>query len=475
MSQSRNELIRGLNLTDSTSLVIGKVIGTGVFLKAAVMMQYVHTPKMMLAAWAAAGLLSLAGALSYAELGAMYPKAGGEYVYLRAAYGDAPAFLYGWMQIVVGQSGIIAALGIAAATFMSAFLHTNAIWIHHTFSLFGHTVDWQFGPKQIIAIGLILIFSAINCAGVAMGGKTQSLLTAAKLIAVVIILGGVFFLSSAGTWSHLGNSFDSASQVGSGAFGAAMLAAMFAYNGWGNLPMAAGEVKNPGRNIPLALIGGMLVVVAVYILVNLSYVYVLPASEIARSSSTAFPGMQPVATKVVGTFLGTSGEKIISAIFVISAIGSLNAGILTAARIPFAMARDGLFFSNVAKLGSTSRVPILAIIIQAVWASLLALSGTFDQLTDFAVFALWLFFALTTMSVFVLRKKAADVARPYKTLGYPVLPLAFIGVAVWLVINTLITNPRGSGAGLTLIALGLPVYLYFRSKRRNDDVNVSES
>jgi APA family basic amino acid/polyamine antiporter len=464
MSQSKNQLIRGLNLTDSTSLVIGKVIGTGVFLKAAVMMQYVHTPGKMLTAWAAAGLLSLAGALTYAELGAMYPKAGGEYVYLRAAYGDATAFLYGWMQMVVGQTGIIAALGIAAATFMSSFLHVNAIWIHQTFNLFGHNVDWQFGPKQIIAIGLILVFSAINCAGVAMGGRTQSLLTAAKLLAVVIIIGGVFFLSNGGSWAHLSDSFDAPSSVGFGSFGAAMLAAMFAYNGWGNLPMAAGEVKNPGRNIPLALIGGMLVVVTVYILINLSYVFVLPASEIAKSSSTAFPTMQPVATKVVGTFLGTSGEKIISAIFVISAIGSLNAGILTAARIPFAMATDGLFFSKVAKLSDKSRVPMLAIVIQGIWASILALSGTFDQLTDFAVFALWVFFGLTTVSVFVLRKKTPDVARPYKTLGYPILPFAFIAVAAWLVVNTLITNPRGSIAGLTLIAMGLPVYMYFKKK-----------
>jgi APA family basic amino acid/polyamine antiporter len=467
MSQSKNQLIRGLNLTDSTSLVIGKVIGTGVFLKAAVMMQYVHTPTMMLAAWAAAGLLSLAGALTYAELGAMYPKAGGEYVYLRAAYGDATAFLYGWMQVAVGQTGIIAALGIAAATFMSAFLHVNAVWLSHTFNILGKPIDWQFGPKQVIAIGLILAFSAINCAGVAMGGKTQSLLTAAKLLAVVIIVGGVFFLSNGGSWTHFSSSFDYRLSSGFGSFAAAMLAAMFAYNGWGNLPMAAGEVKNPGRNIPLALIGGMLVVVTVYILVNLSYVYLLPATEIARSSSTAFPTLQPVATKVVGTFLGASGEKIISVIFVISAIGSLNAGILTAARIPYAMARDGLFFSKVAELSNKSRVPMLAIIIQGIWASVLALSGTFDQLTDFAVFALWLFFALTTVSVFVLRKKASNLERPYKTLGYPILPFAFIAVAAWLVINTLITNPRGSGAGLTLIAMGLPIYFYFRSKRRS--------
>src|SRR5581483_7184284 len=432
MTESNNQLVRGLNLTDSTSLVIGKVIGTGVFLKAAVMMQYVHTPSLMLMAWAAAGLLSLAGALTYAELGAMFPRAGGEYVYLRAAYGDAPAFLYGWMQLFVGQTGIIAALGIAAATFMSSFFPVNAVWFHHSFNMIGRAIDWRFGPQQVIAVSLILLFSVVNCIGVVMGGRTQTILTAAKLLGVAIIIIGVFFIARGGSWSNLNTPNGVPAWSGSAAFGAAMLASVWAYNGWGNLPMAAGEVKNPGHNIPRALIGGMIVVVLIYVLVNLSYVYILSPAEVISSYSTAYRDALPVVTKAVRTFMNSGGEKFISIIFVISALGSLNAGVLTAARVPFAMARDGLFFSGIAQLGRKSRVPIWAIVTQGIWACILALSGTFDQLTDFAVFALWLFFGLTTASVFVLRRKMPNADRPYRTVGYPILSLAFIAVATWL-------------------------------------------
>lgn len=462
MAQSNPQLVRALTLTDSLSLVIGKVIGTGIFLKAAIMLQQVETPSLMLAAWVAAGLLSLAGALTYAELGAMFPRAGGEYVYLRAAYGRPLAFLYGWMQMSVGQSGVIAALSIACATFLSALLPIGGAWASHTFHLFGIEIAWRFGPHQIIAIALILVISAINCTGVAHGGKVQTILTAAKLSGIALIVIGVFFFSPSGSWTHFETAAGATQWSGMKAFGAAMLAALWAYNGWNNLPMAAGEVRDPGRNLPRALIGGMLVVLALYTLTNLAYVYALPIKDVMTSSSTAHNDALPVATKAVQTFLGTMGGKFVSVIFIVSTIGSLNGGILTAARVPFAMARDGLFFARVGMLNQKSRVPVWAIVIQAVWASVLALSGTFDQLTDFAVFGLWLFFGLTTVSVFVLRRKLPEAARPYRTIGYPVLPFVFILVAGWLIFNTLQTHPGRSFVGLGLIALGLPLYFYFR-------------
>jgi APA family basic amino acid/polyamine antiporter len=461
MAESNNQLVRALGLTDSSALVIGKVIGTGVFLKAAVMMQQVHTPLLMLAAWVAAGLLSLAGTLAYAELAAMFPRAGGEYVYLRAAYGKAPAFLYGWMQLVVGQAGVIAALGMACATFASALLPLNAVWLHHSFHLLGREIAWRFGLQQVVALALILSFAAINCAGVALGGRAQSLLTAAKLLGIGLIVVGAFFFSGSGSWANLTSAAEGSHWSGFGPFGAAMLAALWAYNGWANLPMAAGEVRDPGRNMPRALIGGMLVVISVYVLVNLAYVYALPLVELLTSNSTAYSEALPVATKAARTFLGSAGEKFISVAFVISGLGSLNAGILTAARVPFAMSRDGLFFSKAGSLGGRSRAPVWAIIIQAGWACILALSGTFDQLTDLAVFSLWMFFGLTAAAVFVLRRKMPGAERPHRAIGYPVLPAVFVVCAAWLVINTLCTNPLGSGAGLLLIALGLPLYFYF--------------
>lgn len=464
MEEANHRLVRSLTLTDSTALVIGKVIGTGIFLKAAVMTQEVQSPGLMLAAWAAAGVLSLAGALTYAELGAMFPRAGGEYVYLRAAYGRLPAFLYGWMQIVVAQTGIIAALGIGCATFLSALVPLNGIWISHSFNLLGHVFSWRFGSQQLVAISLILLLSAINCAGVALGGKTQTFLTAAKIAGIAAIIIGVFFFSHGGAWQNI--SAQSGQWTGLKPFGAAMLAALWAYNGWNNLPMAAGEVRDPGRNLPRALIGGMLVVLTVYLLVSLAYVYALPVEQITTSNSTAYPTALPVATKAAQTFLGALGSRLISIIFIVSTIGALNGGILTAARVPYAMARDGLFFSRLAEVSKKSRVPVWAIAAQALWACVLALSGTFDQLTDFAVFALWMFFALTTAAVFVLRRKLPEAARPYRTIGYPVVPLAFIMVAVWLVANTLQTNLNSAGAGLVLIALGLPLYYYFSRRTR---------
>jgi basic amino acid/polyamine antiporter, APA family len=461
MAESSNSLLRSLTLTDSTALVVGKVIGTGIFLKAAVMTQQVHTPTLMLAAWVAAGLLSLAGALTYAELGAMFPQAGGEYVYLNAAYGRLPAFLYGWMQVTVAQTGIIAALSIGCATFLSALLPINHVWVSHTFHLFGYEVTRHLGLPQLVAITLIFLFSGINCLGVAFGGKVQTILTAMKITGIAAIIVGVFFFSSGGTWNHLGSAQEVAQWSGLKSFGAAMLAALWAYNGWNNLPMAAGEVREPGRNIPRALIGGMLLVLTIYLLVSAAYVYALPVAQIITANSTIYPTALPVATKAVETFLGAPGARFLSIIFILSTIGSLNGGILTAARVPFAMARDGLFFAKLGTINPRSRTPIWAIAAQAVWAAVLVLSGTFDQLTDFAVFALWLFFALTTGAVFVLRRKLPDARRPYRTIGYPVLPLVFILVALWLIANTLYTNPGGSVAGLGLIALGLPLYFYF--------------
>src|SRR5438067_7910236 len=219
MAESNHQLVRALTLTDSLALVIGKVIGTGIFLKAAIMMQQVETPTLMLMAWVAAGVLSLAGALTYAELGAMFPRAGGEYVYLRAAYGRPLAFLYGWMQMTVGQTGVIAALSIACATFMSAFLPLGSVWASQTFHFFGRDIAWRFGPQQIIAILLILLISAINCAGVAHGGKVQTALTGAKISGIALIVIGVFFFSPGGTWTHLQTTSGTTQWSGMKAFG----------------------------------------------------------------------------------------------------------------------------------------------------------------------------------------------------------------------------------------------------------------
>ena len=346
MAEEKNQLIRGLTLTGTTALVIGTVIGTGVFLKAAPMAQGVGTPTLVMVAWVAAGLLTLAGALTYAELGAMLPHAGGEYVYLRHSYGDASAFLFGWQRFIVAGSASIAALGAGFAVFLSAFLPLNQVWAERKFTLFDQTINWQFGSKQLVAVGAILLLSALNCLTVAFGGKVQSVLTVLKIAGLAAVIAGVFFFAPAVTWSNLATPAGTQAWSGFAAFGVAMLAALWAYDGWNNMPMAAGEVQQPGRNIPRALIGGMIVVMVIYCLANLAYFYALPLGEVVTSNSTAHRDALPVASKAAQSFLGESGGRFVALAFVVSALGALNGSILSNARVPYAMARDGVFFAS---------------------------------------------------------------------------------------------------------------------------------
>jgi basic amino acid/polyamine antiporter, APA family len=470
MAEEKSQLVRGLTATATTALVVGTVIGTGVFLKAAPMAQEVGTPLLVLAAWVAAGLLSLAGALTYAELGAMLPHAGGEYVYLKKSYGEASAFLFGWQRFIVAGSASIASLGAGFAIFVSTFLPLGAVWAESRFTLLGQTINWQFGAKQVVAVAAILLLTGVNCLAVAFGGKVQSLLTVLKLAGIAFVIGGVFFASQTATWAHLAAPQQAASSDGSAllvsAFGVAMLAALWGYDGWNNMPMAAGEVREPGRNIPFALIVGMLIVMAIYCLLNLAYFYALPFGEVVTSNSTAYRDALPVSAKAAQTFLGEYGGRLISLVFVVSAFGALNGSILSNARVPYAMARDGMFFKRMGVLSATTRVPVWALVVQGLWSCVLALSGTFDQLTDCLLFASWIFYGLVTSAVFVLRRRLPDAARPYKTFGYPLVPAVFVLVAAALIVNTMMTKRVESAVGIILIALGLPLYFYYRARRR---------
>ncbi len=453
------QLVRGLKLTGAISLVVGTVIGTGIFLKTTVMTQQLGSPELVLLVWVAAGLLSLAGALTYAELGGMLPKAGGDYVYLRAAYGDLPAFLFGWMRFAVGATGSIAALAVGFAIFFTALFGLNAPWYKTSFQLFGGEFVWQFGWAQIVAVFVIAVFSAVNCGGVVLGGRAQTILTASKIFGFIVIIAGVYLFTPGVSWEQLSGEFRTQNLTAIQAFGAAMLAALWAYEGWNNMPMAAGEIEQPDRNVPRALIFGSLVILAVYLLTNLAYFHALPIDEIAAANTGS-----PVATKAVATFLGATGATFVAIAIMISILGALNGCILTNSRVPYAMAKDELFPKKIAALNEKTRVPVRAIVIQAIWASALALLGTFDQLTNYAVFATWIFYVLTTSAIFVLRRKMPDAIRPYKTLGYPVTPIIFILVGIWLLVNTLQTSPLEAAVGLFLIALGLPIYFYFRFK-----------
>ena len=453
--------MRALSLRDAIALVL-TVIGTGVFLKTAPMAQLVGSPSKVLLAWLAAGILSLAGALTYAELGAMMPKAGGEYVFLREAYGDLPAFLFGWSSVMLIASGGLAAVSTALASFLASFIPLSAVFTIHDFHVLGQVVHWRLGIQQVVAVAVILLFSWVNSRGIEMGSRVQWAATVAKLGGIAIIVLGAFLLSRTGTWEHLKTPVTARiAPAGVGAFGAAMLAALWAYQGWSNVPMMAGEIEKPERNIPRALIFGMVIVIAVYLVTNLAYFYALSFSEILTSNSTAYRDALPVAARAAQTF-SSYGAQIVSFAFMVSAIGALNGITMMNARVPFAMARDGLFFGPLGNLSATSSVPVNAIWFQGIWACVLALSGTFDQITTSVIFAVWLFTALVGSSLFVLRRKLPAAPRRYRALGYPVVPALFVLVALWLVINTLTVSPVESAAGLFLVALGLPFYFYFR-------------
>ncbi len=443
--ENSSKLLRKLGLKASTALVIGTVIGTGVFLKTAVMAQQTGSPTGVLLAWVVAGALSLAGALTYGELGSLFPQAGGEYVYLREGYGSLLGFLYGWMRFWIGSPGSIAAYAVGAATFLGGiFPYQNP------FSL------------SLVAVGIIALFTGLNCFSVAFGGGLQAVMTAVKLF---MIIGLSFFIligAKTGSWSHLQSDSSMTGWQGWSAFGSAVLAALWAFDGWNNLPMAAGEIKDPHRVIPRALGFGMIIVLLMYGLANVSYFYALPFSQVVQSHSSLYQQALPVATNAAQSVFGPSAIGILSIAFVFSAIGALNGSILTSARVPYAMSQDGLFFKALGKISPRTHVPVVAILVQGVWASVLALSGSFDQLTDYVVFASWIFYALVTSSLFLFRVRRPELVRSYKAPGYPWLPGIFLLCSLLLLGNTLFTATKESLIGLSFILVGIPAYGLFK-------------
>ncbi len=459
-------LIRGLTLIAAVSIIIGNVIGTGVFLKARVMTCNVGTPGMVITVWVVAGLLSLAGALTYAELAAMMPRAGGEYVFVREAYGSGASFLYGWMQIFIAKTGSQASVAVAFAIFLNDLTSGALSTIYFTPRLFGY--DFPIGIPQIIALSLIAVITLLNCAAVVVSGWVATALTCVK-IALVLGIGVGAFVLAQGDWGHYAmanaggacEGVDQAARLGIAGFGAAMLGALWGYDGWNNLTLVAGEVKNPQRNIPLALVGGTIAIILLYVFVNLTYFYVLDPTTVAGVSKTS-----SVAREVALRFLGPAAVTLMAAGLMASSVGTLHTSILTGARVPYAMARDGLFFQNLARLNPKTRVPIGALIVQGVWACILALSGSFDTLTDYVIFGSWIFYGLVTASIFLFRRRMPHAERPYRAWGYPVVPVLFLLVTGFLLVNTLLTTPVQALVGLGLIALGLPVYyFFFRHKR----------
>ena len=501
-SNNNGGLIRGLGLTAAIAIILGNVIGTGVFLKARVMTCNVGSPGWVMAAWIFAGLLSLAGALTYAELTAMKPRAGGEYVYLRDAYGKITSFLYGWMQIFIAKTGSQAAVAVVFAIGLNDFLDgaLKRVLIRLNFLADPFTVNtlsklseaqessllftYELTTLQLVAVMMIVIFTTLNCAHVTVSGQVAKALTVVKIGLIAMVTIGAFVFVTGGNFGNFslfndgGACIDVAESVKYGSaqysflagFAAAMLGALWGYDGWNNLALVAGEVKNPQRNLPIALIGGTSLIMVLYVIIHIAYFYVLSPTEIASvstDSSVAKVVVERFFDGDITTFATGFAVALFTVGLMISSVGTLHTSILSGARVPYAMAKDGVMFRAFGKLSAT-RVPVAALVFQGVWACLLAISGSFDTLTDYVIFGSWIFYALVTSSVFFYRKRYPEMERPYKAFGYPVVPVLFILVAGWLLVNTVLSNPGNSLVGLGLIALGLPVYYYLTRKSGTD-------
>jgi basic amino acid/polyamine antiporter, APA family len=439
-----NELKRDLGIWAALAIVVGTVIGSGIFRVPQSMILNVGTVPLVFLVWLAGGFLSLAGALTYAELAAAMPGAGGEYVYLTEAYGPLWGFLYSWTQMFVAKSGSIATLATAFFEYTAHFVpQFEVVW----FTLGPFAVKYG----QVFALVLILLLGGVNYLGVRVGGDLQVAVTAVKVGLIgFVILAGLLYSHPPVQPAAPAPAIPTSLFAG---FIAALVGALWAYDGWNNVGMVASEVRNPQRNLPVSLIGGTAGVIAVYMLANWAYFRVLSPAEVGAHKLVAAEMMQRIA--------GSWGAGAVSLAAMISIFAALNGSLLSGARVPYAAARDGLFFKSAARVHPAFRTPGVSILMLSVWAGVLVLSGKYEELFDFVIFGSWILYAMATASVFVLRRTRPDLPRPYRTIGYPIIPLLFLAGAVVLEISTLWTKPRESIAGIFLILLGLPLYFYW--------------
>ena len=451
----RIDLKRVLGIWSASAIVVGTVIGSGIFLVPNTMVKNVGSPLMVFAVWIFGGILTLFGALSYAELAAAMPEAGGEYVYLREAYGPLWGFIYGWTQTWVAKSGSIATLASGFFIYLANFRpELGRVWMVVPLPIgeAGQPLEIRYG--QVLAMGVIAVLALINYFGVRVGGDVQVTVTILKvsLIAAIILVG---VGTSHGAVANFHTSVPA--EGGVAGFFAALVAALWAYDGWNNVAMVASEVRNPHRNLPLALIIGTFAVIGIYLLTNVAYFRVLPAGAVA--------GTDRVAGEMMRKVLGSPGAAAVSIAAMISIFAALNGSILSGSRVPFAMARDGLFFQRVSYVHPENRTPSVSILLLSGWAALLVLSGRYDQLYTYVIFASVILYGMATAAVVVLRFKRPDLERPYRTLGYPFVPAFFVLGIACLIVSTLLKSPRESLMGLVLIALGLPFYFYWKGRR----------
>jgi basic amino acid/polyamine antiporter, APA family len=490
-SHQDKELVKALGLTSATMLVMGSMIGSGIFIVSAEISREVNSPALLIGAWLVTGFMTIVGALCYGELAAMMPRAGGQYVYLREALGPLWGFLYGWTLFLVIQTGTIAAVGVAFGKFLGIFFPSvsSSHWILHLWKVppipIGPMVlgnmDVGLSTQNLVAILMVMFLSFVNIFGVKTGAIIQNIFTAAKVSALAgLVLFGLFIGRNAQAlaanfnghfWQNAGLSAQHAVQVGVGGpmvlvgtltiLAVAQTGSLFSADAWNNVTFTAGEVKNPQRNLPISLALGTGVVVLLYVLCNVIYLNVLPLDGSPTGATVLERGIKYATEDRVATAAIAQmglGQGLMAIAIMISSFGCNNGLILSGARVYYAMAKDGLFFRSVAKLHPTYKTPYISLMVQMVWTCILCISGSYGQLLDYIVFAVLVFYILTIAGVFILRRKHPDAVRPYRAIGYPVLPAIYIVMALFIDVVLLRYKPQYTWPGLMIVLLGIPVY-----------------
>ncbi len=462
MVNQRN-LVRVLGLGYVIIFVVSNIIGSGVYKKIAPMAAELHSAVWILLAWAVAGLITIFGALSNAEVAGLLADTGGEFVYLRKIYNRFFAFIYGWSLFAIIQTATISSLAYVFAQSLNSMLPLPEVFS----SLAGFSIGGVFFPFQdfgvkLVAISMIMLLTVLNISGL----KSGAWLSKAILF---LVLGGLLTIILFGLTSNVSQAAQPVNfnelttrSVSLSTFFTAMLAAFWAYQGWVSVGFIGGEIKNPNKNLPKGIVIGVFIILAIYLLINYTYLKVLTIPQLEGIHQA---GNQIAAVEAVRGFWGNGGAMFISLLILITTLGCTNASVLTGARPYFAMARDGLFFRPIGNLNKAN-VPSNSLLWQGIWASVLVLSGTFDQLTDMVIFAVFIFYGATTLGVFILRRKMPDAHRPYKVWGYPVVPVIYFLFCIALFLNTIITRPREAAIGIVLILLGIPVYFWLNRKGR---------
>jgi len=467
LNTSKPQLLRVLGLREGIAIHMGVIIGSGIFIVPATIAGHVPATGPMILVWVVAGMLSLFGALSVAELSAVLPQAGGPYVYLRRSFGRVWGFLFSWNDFFINKAGSAAAIAVGFATFTGYFfpaLDGTPLVLWH-FDLLGLEFDLNIGWVQILAMGVIMIVTLVNVRGVQFGGWVMTIFTSAKVLALVGLIVAVFFSGSASTANFRPWWPENWTSDLTAGFGLALISALWAYDGWIDVTLTAGEFKNPTRNVPLSLILGTVAVIVLYVGANVAYASVIPIN--------AMQGSSRIAADVALTALGPIGASLIVIGILCSTFGSTNGMLLNGPRSIFAASADGAALKALGTIHPRHHSPWIAVVTLGVWSALLTLSGTYDQITAYVVFGSWFFYGLAAASVIALRHKIPDAERPYKAWGYPWLTLLFLLVVTWFLVNTFVESTRDAIIGILLLVIGLPFYYYWT--RQTGTSNHSEA